>query len=148
MINALISALKRYGTREVKGEESDPFIIECIDSCEHDPSLLEDSTTAWCSAFINKVCKDNCLEHTNSLSARSWLKVGEEIENPEIGDVCILWRSSPKSWKGHVGLFLRMDDTKIWILGGNQKNKVSIQYYPKSRLLGYRRLRTIEKLKG
>jgi hypothetical protein len=60
------------------------------------------------------------------------------------GDIVVFWRESIKSWKGHVGFYIREKDGWIYTLGGNQANQVKISAYPKSRVLSYRRLRTSE----
>ena len=76
--------------------------------------------------------------YTGKLNARSWLDIGMETNNPQPGDVVVLWRESKNSWKGHVGFYINRVDDEIFILGGNQDNQVKISGYPSSRLLGYR----------
>lgn len=96
-------------------------------------------TTPWCAAFVNKVLKENGIEGTDSLLARSFLKFGEQVRsNPIKGDIVILSRGS-QSWQGHVGFFVRFDGDKVVLLGGNQGNEVSIAKFDKSRILGIRR---------
>ena len=103
---------------------------------------VKDDETAWCSSFMNFITQQLDLERSNSLSARSWLNVGIPISASDSlpGDVCILWRSSPTSWKGHVGIYVSEDANYVYLLGGNQSNQVKISPYPKARVLGYRRL--------
>ena len=65
---------------------------------------------------------------------------GEAVDDPQEGDVVVLWRESRDSWKGHVGFFSGYDDNgDIKVLGGNQGDSVSIKSYSKNRLLGFRR---------
>jgi uncharacterized protein (TIGR02594 family) len=78
--------------------------------------------------------------HSGKLNARSWLTVGGETSEPEVGDIVVLWRESPTSWKGHVGFYVRETEHLIFVLGGNQHNQVGINGYGKHRLLGYRKL--------
>ena len=101
---------------------------------------VKDDETAWCSAFVNWVCKKANLEYSGALNARSWLNIGCEVANPEIGDLVVFWRGDPNGWQGHVAFFIREAKNHIYVLGGNQNNQVKISAYPKSRLLKYRRL--------
>ncbi|WP_421873425.1 peptidoglycan-binding protein [Marinoscillum sp.] len=70
------------------------------------------------------------------------MRVGQSTSDPEPGDVVVFWRESIESYKGHVGLFLgySIDQSRIYCLGGNQGNQVSISAQPANRLLGFRRL--------
>lgn len=133
----LREALKYYGEQEYDGEDHNPIIVSFLQT---DSFAFNSDEIPWCSAFINYIAKQVGLERTKNLTARLWLNVGEVITEPELGDLCILWRQSPKSWKGHVGIYIRQTEDKVWLLGGNQNNMVNIRSYNKTRLLGYRRL--------
>jgi uncharacterized protein (TIGR02594 family) len=98
---------------------------------------------AWCSSFVNYCAYKSGYERSYKANARSWLKVGLNINYPEIGDIVIFWRGSKDGWQGHVGFYAGEKGSQILVLGGNQSNKVNYQYYPKSRLLGYRRLKKL-----
>lgn len=104
--------------------------------------------TAWCSSFMNLLCYLTGYERTGQANARSWLGVGvpQELEAAQPGDVAVLWRVSPDSWQGHVGLIVNVTDEEIDLLGGNQCNAVSVQPFPRNRLLKVRRLRRVEEL--
>ena len=116
-MNKLIEiALKRYG--EGPGVENFP----------------------WCAIFINEVLKEAGLEMTNSFLARSFLDLGVPTSEPKLGDIVVLWREAPDSWKGHAGFFIAENKDEIFILGGNQDDVVKIKAYPKWQLLGYRTL--------
>lgn len=132
-------ALSQIGIKEISGSRDNPEVLKYFDEIGFDGSRLKDET-AWCSAFANWVCKKSGLPYTCKLNARSWLNVGCKTNTPRLGDVVVFWRESPKSWKGHVGFFIRETSRYIYVLGGNQSNQVKISAYPKSRLLEYRRL--------
>jgi len=142
MNDLLLTALAEIGVREKIGKEDNPRIIEYFNLMKLDGRALKDET-AWCSAFMNAVCIMANYERTRRLTARSWLEAGYAPTEgrQRIGDACILWRESPTSWKGHVGIYIREDEKYVWLLGGNQRNKVCIMKYRKSRVLGYRRLK-------
>lgn len=140
-MNNLISvALSQYGVKEVKGSKDHPQIVNYFTSLGFDGEKFKDET-AWCSAFANWVAKKAGYEHTNQLTARSWLSVGDSTTNPEPGDVVVLWRENPSSWKGHVGFLIKETRRYVYLLGGNQGNSVSIKAYPKNRVLDFRKLK-------
>lgn len=132
-------ALQWFGKVEKAGPESDDWVLAIIR--EMMPTAKDDSKVAWCSIFMNYVARNACAETTDRMDARSWLKVGEEVNSPIVGDVVIFWRGSRTGWQGHVGLYVNEMDGHINTLGGNQVNGVNIKGYAKSRLLGFRRLR-------
>lgn len=142
----LKAALKYYGQLEVKGEKSNPLILDWIK--RYFPNAFDDSKVAWCSIFMNEIAKECDLEYTDSALARSWLDVGYEVFTPQIGDVVVFWRKQKNSAWGHVGLYITEDDTYIYTLGGNQANQVDIRPYAKYRLLGYRKLRKQNELQN
>lgn len=129
-------AFSQYGIKEIPGNEDNPEVIKYFNEIGFDGSKLKDET-AWCSAYVNWVCKKSGLPFSGKLDARSWLKVGCKVNTPKLGDVVVFWRESKSSWKGHVAFFIKEDGNFIWVLGGNQSNQVNISVYPKERLLAY-----------
>ena len=131
------AALNEYGVAEIPGPvENSPRILEYFAEIGH--SWVKDEAVAWCSAFVNFIAKVTGHEYSGKLNARSWLTTGQRTTSPEPGDVVVLWRGDKTSWKGHVGFFVKRDDSQIWILGGNQSNQVCIAPYSAERLLDYR----------
>ncbi len=133
-------ALDQYGVTEIYGPEDNPLIVKYARECDFPVS---DDETAWCSVFVNWVCMKAGYERSGEMTALSWLLVGKPTLEPERGDIVVLWREKPNSWKGHVGFYIAYRQGMIYILGGNQKNSVSIQPYPYERLRGYRKLQKI-----
>lgn len=132
-------ALSQARQQEVKGGQDNPEILKYFDALGFDGKKLKDETS-WCAAFANWVLKEAGLKYQKTLNARSFLKIGEKVENPEMGDLVVFWRESPSSWKGHVAFYIREDSTWIYCLGGNQSDQVKISAYRKNRLLEYRRI--------
>ena len=136
------------GVTEVAGTSSNPLILAML---KLDANWVEDDDVPWCSAWLNFVCWLLELPRSRSLAARSWLMVGRSISltDAQIGfDVVVLTRGvgaqpGPNTLNapGHVGWFAGMDDTHVLLLGGNQGDRVSIAAFPKTRILGIRRLR-------
>ena len=138
-MKAIDLALSQIGIKEIVGRKDNPKILKYFDEIGFNGKKLKDET-AWCSAFVNWVCKKSKLPYTGKLTARSWLKIGRHVNQPRLGDVVVFWRESPGSWKGHVAFFIRETPSWVYVLGGNQNNQVKISAYPKKRLLQYRRL--------
>jgi uncharacterized protein (TIGR02594 family) len=129
-------AEQELGTAEIPGPRNNPRIVEYHDATE---LSANEEDTSWCSSFICWVMKQAHIESTHSAAARSWLEWGREPNDDEYeGCVCVLWRVSPDSWQGHVGILCDWDDDSVCLLGGNQGNKVSRAWFSMSRVLGYR----------
>lgn len=138
MTDLFLDMIGRYGMKEVDGTNSNPDILAMFKELGY--SIKDDSETAWCSASLSYFAKKNGYEYNKTLAARDWLRVGSVTLTPKVGDVVVLWREKPDSWKGHVGLFVSMDDKFINILGGNQGNALNIMPFRRDRVLGFRTL--------
>ena len=129
------TAIRELNQSEIKGKKHNPRILEY-----HSKTKLKAKSdeVSWCSSFVNWCFARTGIRGTESAAARSWLGWGKVLERPKVGCVVVFWRVRLSGWQGHVGFFVREDEKHIWVLGGNQDNKVSIKKYRKSRLLGYR----------
>lgn len=135
-------ALAEYGVSEtLKGDT--PRILQYAK--EAGIENINNDEISWCSIFVNWVCLKAGLERSHSSAARSWLTIGEETKSPEMGDIVVLWRVSPKDWRGHVGIYINHSEDGQWInlLSGNQGNRVCIQSFSINQLLSYRKLKPI-----
>jgi uncharacterized protein (TIGR02594 family) len=141
MTDLLLEMLSRYGLTEVNGPQSHPDIIKM--GQELGIEIEDDSTFSWCSILLCYYAKKLSYEQPNSPAARSWLKMPLVVLKPTLGDVVVLWRESPSSWKGHVGLFINWDKDFVWLLGGNQNNQINISKFTRSRILGIRQMHKI-----
>ncbi len=101
---------------------------------------LDPATTAWCAAFVGATLKQSGMEGTGSNMARSYLNWGQEVKDPQRGDVAVFSRGDPNGPYGHVGFFDGYnEDGTIRVLGGNQGDSVSYANYGADSLLGFRR---------
>lgn len=134
------TAIAELGQKEVPGADDNAAIVRYAH--ESGFSWINDDETPWCSIFVNWCAKKVNLKGTGKADARSWLFAGQRIDNPEPGDVVVFWREKPESWKGHVGFFFGFskDGLRVYCLGGNQGNQVSISAFPVNTILGFRRL--------
>ena len=95
----------------------------------------------WCGVFCGSLLSELGYElPPKPQVARSYLKIGEPVNKPAIGDIVVFWRIARNDWRGHVSIYIREDQTGIYCLGGNQDGKVQIARYNKDRILGYRRI--------
>lgn len=141
-LELISTALTQYGLKESPGAADNPVILQMAKDAGF-PDYIHDSI-AWCSLFANWVAGKLAYERSKALNARSWLTVGEEVDQPEQGDVVILWRDDPKGDLGHVGFFVNWDSSGVvYLLAGNQSNQVNIEAFSKTRVLGFRRLRKL-----
>ena len=69
--------------------------------------------------------------------ARSYLAWGEALDEPRTGAIAVLSRGADPSL-GHVGFLVGLTASDIVLLAGNQGDAVSVQAFPRSRLVGVR----------
>lgn len=103
---------------------------------------LDPAVTAWCAAYVNATLAQSGMKGTDSNLARSFLDWGQEVDQPQKGDLAVFSRGDPNGPYGHVGFFDGYnEDGTIRVLGGNQggAGEVSIANYGTDRLLGFRR---------
>lgn len=134
--------------KELPGNSHNPFVQWCHSLCGLGPDQPDE--VPWCSSFMNAIALIARLPRSRSAAARSWLVIGAKVELPEAqvgNDVVVLQRGSgvqpgPEDLNapGHVGLFSGSAGGGVWVLGGNQSNSVTRQWFPESKVLGVRRL--------
>lgn len=140
---------QRYlGVREIPGKKHNGVILNFYRRLQI--SIFDDETP-WCSTFVNFCALEAGYERTGKLNARSWLECGWKIPAPEAreGDVVIFERGT-SGWEGHVAFLKHYDRQtgKMLCLGGNQADEVNVSAYSTSKLLGIRRLRSLDLLQG
>lgn len=139
-------AFNELGTEEIVGDKDNPEVLKYAKDTGI-KGIFSDEIP-WCSTFVNWVAWKAGLQYSKKANARSWLNVGQKVTSPEPGDVVVFWRESPQSWKGHVGFFLGVspDRKRVYCLGGNQGNRVSVSAYRLNTVLSYQRLAPVKKL--
>ena len=104
--------------------------------------------TPWCKYFITWVFRQHNISTPPGGMARSMLGWGSPVSEPRPGDIVVLWRGTHDDGvTGHVGFFIKEDQQYVWLIGGNQGDKVTEAKFLKSKVLGYRRYRSIAKSK-
>lgn len=131
-------ALSKYGLEETPGKLDNSEILAMAKEAGF--KNYKHDATAWCSVFASWVAHKAGYKRPIKIKSRSWLKYGISVKQPKLGDVVVLWRGSPSGSLGHVGFFISKREGTVYLIGGNQSNKVSILSFPLTRVLGYRRL--------
>lgn len=105
---------------------------------------------SWCSAMVSLWAWTLDLKDTKSAAARSWLTVIHALTLAEAlpeNDIVILKRgpgvqpdATVLAAPGHVGVYDHHDAQRVWLVGANQGNNVSLAAFPIGNILGVRRL--------
>jgi len=127
-------AIGELGQAEISGPGSNENINRYLGTVGLDPN----DDIPWCSAFTNWVFEKCKISGTANCKARSWMDWGKAIQAYKFGAVVVMHRGDPNSWKGHVGFALDAHFGWMYVLGGNQNNRVGVNAYKSSKLLGYR----------
>lgn len=142
-----------YGIKELQGsEKNSPEILSFFKAIEQE--WVKTDETAWCAALANFVLKTGGFPYQKTLSAKSFLALGEEIYKPrplgsssEFVDIALFYRGyewsdfDPYNYEpGHVAFYLSHRDGLIWVTGGNQSNMIRTSGYPEQDLEQYRRI--------
>lgn len=100
-------------------------------------SQIADDETAWCAAFLGSCLERGGIASTRSLLARTYLDWGEPAPAPRPGAIAVLSRGNDPAL-GHVGFVVGSTATDIILLGGNQGGAVTVEVFPRARLLALR----------
>jgi uncharacterized protein (TIGR02594 family) len=131
-------ALLEYDTAEIIGLQNNPKILEYAK--EIGATWVSNDETPWCAIFMQWCLMKADKPFSYLANARSFLNYGLQTDRPELGDIAVLWRDSPTAKTGHVAFFIKENDNTVWLLGGNQNNKVTILPFNKKQVLSYRKI--------
>lgn len=125
------------GVTEVPGKGINHRIAEYYESTKGAPP--HDDAVPWCAAFACWCLEQAGIESPRSRAARSFMKWGMPLPELRFGALVVFSADNRGPGAGHVAFVAGKRDTKtIWVLGGNQANRVSYQARPLENLLGYR----------
>jgi uncharacterized protein (TIGR02594 family) len=131
--NWLTIARRDLGLAEVNGAETAPKIKQWLADLG---AWWRDDETPWCGVAVGAWMKQAGIARPKHwYRAKGWLDFGFSC-GPVVGAVVVFERAGG----GHVGLAVGYNDTtdRVYVLGGNQGNKVSILPFEASRVIGYR----------
>ena len=128
----MLEAKKHIGLTEVLGPKHNPTIIGWLKELG---SWFFTDEDPWCSTYIAHCFKSCKMSYPKMwMRAKDWSDWGVKIAKPMDGCVVVFEREGG----GHVGFVVgETVDGFLSVLGGNQKNKVSIAKFSKDRVVGY-----------
>lgn len=144
------SLAKRYlNIEELEGGQDHPLIQWWLMLAGFGPNAHDE--VPWCAAFVHGIAWSLGLPRPHlPARARSWLEAGMFINEDQATqgfDIVVLQRGTgytpgPEVFDapGHVGFFSHYGVGGVVLLGGNQGDSVSVEEFPLTRVLGYRRL--------
>lgn len=103
-------------------------------------ALGDPARLPWCGDFVETSVRLALPAEPipdNPYGARNWMRFGRPCEQV-VGAVAVFWRGSRSGWQGHVGFVAGKGSGRVYVLGGNQSNRVSVVPLSTDRLLGYR----------
>lgn len=132
----LTIALDELGQAEVPGPSTNPRIAEYLRSTSLGDAGGDE--TPWCAAFVGWCLEAAGQPSTRSATALSYQGYGTWIgygaQPIPLGAIAVLTRDGG----GHVGFYLDRHAGQVYLLGGNQGDRVSVSAFPTTRVLSYR----------
>lgn len=128
-------ARKYIGVTETPGKASNPIVGEFF-ALAGFPGLKDD--VPWCAGFVAAMLKKaglpNEVEPKMRLWAASYARCGVALKAPVWGAIGVKTRQGG----GHVGFVVAASKDFIWLLGGNQGDRVSVARFPRSAFTAFR----------
>lgn len=129
-------AMARQGLAEIPGPGSNPQVVD-LWKLGKVKLKVNDDDVPWCAAFANAALEETGYRGTQSGMARSFqpsqlFKVCE----PHLGAIVVLSSSRGPS-SGHVGFLHAQSDEQVYLIGGNQGDKVVLAPFDKKKVLHY-----------
>lgn len=126
---AVARAELALGVEEWPGKDSsNPRIVLYH---RHTVGRDDPDAVAWCSSFVNYCVEEAGGRGTGSQWALTWKGWGQKADDPQVGDIAVFERRSPKGDGGHVGFWVGETDTHVRVLGGNQRQRVCEMSFPR-----------------
>lgn len=125
------TALAEQGQSEVAGSVANPRILEYFKAAKFWGTDDSGGQNAWCGSFVAWVMQQNGYTPvSNAFRAKAWIDFGQKITEPVYGAIGIKSRQGG----GHVAFVVGQsaDGQSLYMLGGNQSNKVQISKYSRA----------------
>lgn len=127
-----VTVARRYlGLHEGVGTVDNPRVVAFFGLAGH-PEIKHDSV-AWCAAFVGAMLHMAGLKNTGTLWALDYAKYGQPLKGPALGAIATKTRDGG----GHVFFVVGWDSSRVYGLGGNQSDQVSIVAFPRNLIHSY-----------
>lgn len=129
-------AKSQIGVAEIPGPRENPSILGYVRKAAKWLGIAVTSeVTPWCGTFAAACMLEAGIKPPAiAIRAKSWATWGQGLSHPCYGAVLVFNRQGG----GHVGFYLGETADKVRVLGGNQGDKVSEIWMPKSALIATR----------
>ena len=131
----MAKAWAEFGQREQAGAAHNPRIAALFREVGHEEIKADE--VAWCAAFVGACLERAGFTSTRSLLARSYAEWGDALANERVGAIAVLSRGADEG-QGHVGFVAGWTAERLFLIGGNQGDAVSVAGFSRSRLLSLR----------
>lgn len=126
------TARKDIGTREGVGAANNPKVVAYFRDAGF--AGVTNDEVAWCAAFVGAQLRRSGVLPDNSLRARDYEKWGVRLKRPVFGCVGVRRRHGG----GHVGFVVGARSRELALLGGNQDQRVSIEWKDRAHFTDFR----------
>lgn len=113
---------------------------------------------AWCAAFVNDVLNQSGFEsidagkdNYNYIRAKQYEKIGSPVasyKEAKPGDIIVMARKVNGKMQYHTGFYSGVKNGKPTMLGGNQKNRVSVRQILPDSITAVRRVKGVGDIKN
>lgn len=151
-------ARREVGQKEIKLSgravvRDNPIIVaywtraNILKAKDNTPWTPTNDEVPWCAAFVGAMLCDAGHPSSGKALARSYEQYGMAVMNADpakpwghvpLGAIVVLNRPSAGPTKGHVAFAVGISKHAVQLLGGNQNDAVSMDWFPKSRIVGVR----------
>ncbi|WP_019905724.1 TIGR02594 family protein [Methylobacterium sp. 77] len=131
----LTLAADEVGTVEGIGKANNPKVVRYFADAGF--AGIKDDAVAWCAALVGAMLQRAGRKPSGSLAARSYESWGVGLKGPVLGCIATKKRGN-SSWQGHVGFVVGANKDQVFLLGGNQGDKVSVAAFKRSEFTSFR----------
>jgi uncharacterized protein (TIGR02594 family) len=134
-------AIAELGVAEIPGPDSNIRIMDYARFVELQwPDFTEEAD--WSGLFVNYVLKKGGFDQFpgSPLLNQSWASWGVAVplDQPKFGALAVLSPTGGTALTGHVGFVVGFNDKTLTVLGGNQRDSVSVLLFARSRVVALR----------
>lgn len=124
-------AQTHLGEHEIAGKGYNQFILDCFKFTNYKAS---DDSVSWCGAFVSRMLEESGYQSAHSAWALSHASAGDHCD---LKPGCLVIFTRPGGG-GHVGFCHHIEGPLVYVLGGNQRDSVSISAFYQRNIMATR----------